>query len=461
MKSFSKKNKIRTTRKIYPKVNGKIIEKTHGWVVAEIRGDAYERGYAHGVLLHKELKRIVNSFPFIVKKYFKTSLSNYIKVCKQEVKDIIKNYFPEIYEEIRGISNGAKKMGINFSVDAIIAWNSAFGMEPFFQNESKKKNEKCSAFIATGDSTQNGEIIMAHNTHTDFLSGQLMNIIMYVYPSSGNQFVMQIAPGYVASGTDWFLCSTGIIGCETTIGGAEYKPKFGSPFFCRIRQAMQYGKTLDEYVEIMLKNNAGDYACSWLFGDVNTNEIMQFEIGLDKHNINRTKNGLFYGMNSAFSFDLNNTETTDTDFHDISSSSGSRNYRLDALLNQKYYGKINNENAKMVISDHYDVFLNKEIMNGRSICNHGEKDEDGTTKRDAFYPRGCTDGKVVNTKMARNLEFEGRFGSACGRVFNVKNHFKLHPEYKDWEPYLKNMDNEPWVNIHPSVKIQPSVSIHP
>jgi hypothetical protein len=102
-----------------------------------------------------------------------------------------------------------------------------------------------------------------------------------------------------------------------------------------------------------------------------------------------------------------------------------------------------------VISDHYDVYLNKEIMNGRSICNHGEKDKDGTTKRDAFYPRGCTDGKVVDSKMARNLQFEGRFGSACGRVFNAKNHFKLHPEYKSWEPYLKNISNEPWITIRP------------
>jgi len=448
MKSISKKNKVRTTRKIYPKVNGKIIEKKHGWVITEIHGDPYERGYAHGVLLYKELKRIVHSFPFIVKKYFKTSLSNYIKVCKTEVKNVIKNDFPEIYDEIRGISDGAKKMGIIFSVDAIIAWNSTFGMDSFFIKEYEKK-ERCSAFIATGDSTQNGEIVMAHNTHTDFLGGQLMNVIMHVYPTTGNHFVMQIAPGYVASGSDWFLCSTGIIGCETTIGGTEYKPKFGSPFFCRIRQAMQYGKTLDEYAEIMLKNNAGDYACSWLFGDINTNEIMQFEIGLDKYNINRTKNGLFYGMNSAFDFDLNNSETKDTDFQDISTSSGSRNYRLDALLNNKFYGKINTENAKEIISDHYDVFLNKEIMNGRSICNHAEKDEYGTTKRNAFYPRGCTDGKVVNSEMARKLDFEGRFGSSCGRIFNVKNHVKNHPEYKDWAPYLENMDNEPWVKIHP------------
>jgi hypothetical protein len=445
MKTVSKK-KNRTTRKIYSKLNGKIIEKKHGWIIAEIRGGAYDRGYAHGVLLYKEIKRVVHSFSFIIHKYFNISASNYVKICKNEIKPIVKNDFPEIYKEICGISAGAKKMGIDFSVDTIIAWNSVFSMEEFFENE--KENEKCSAFIATGDSTQTGEIVMAHNTLTDFLLGQLMNIVLYVYPSIGHHFVMQTAPGFVASGSDWFLSSTGIIGCETTIGDINYKPKFGSPFFCRIRHAMQHGETLDEYVNIMLKNNAGDYACSWLFGDINTNEIMQFEIGLNKYNINRTKNGLFYGMNSAFDFDLRNTETNDTEFHDIYTSSGSRNYRLDSLLNTIYSGKINTENAKKILSDHYDVFLNKEIMNNRSICNHFEMDEHGTNKRKPFYPKSCTDSKVVSSKMAKTLEFEGRFGSSCGRIFNVQKHIKKHPEYNDWKIHLNNMNNEPWIYIH-------------
>lgn len=135
---------------------------------------------------------------------------------------------------------------------------------------------------------------MAHNTHTNFADGQLHNIIMNVIPSSGHPFVMQTSAGYIASGTDWFICSTGMIGCETTIGDINYTPRFGVPYFCRIRQAMQYGKTLDDYEQIMDKKNAGDYACSWLFGDINTNEIMLYEIGLKEKNVQRTKNGVFW-----------------------------------------------------------------------------------------------------------------------------------------------------------------------
>ena len=32
----------------------------------------------------------------------------------------------------------AKKMGVNISIDALISWNSTFGMEPFFEKEVTK-----------------------------------------------------------------------------------------------------------------------------------------------------------------------------------------------------------------------------------------------------------------------------------------------------------------------------------
>lgn len=441
--SNNKKNTHTRKRRII-KVQGKMIEKKEGWTVFEMRGNPYERGYAHGRLLWKEMGRVVKSLPFIVKNNYETSLANYLKVCKKHIFYTVRRDFPEIYEEILGISAGAKSMGVSISAEVLIAWNATHCMNPLFK---KKDSEHCSAFIATGSATENGDIVMAHNTHSDFLMGQLYNIIAYVYPTEGYPFVMQIAPGFVASGSDWFVCSTGIIGCETTISDINYVPKFGAPFFCRLRQAMQYGKTLDDYTRIMLKNNAGDYACSWLFGDINTNEIMLFELGLEKHNIKRTVDGLFYGMNSAFDFELRNTETDDNNFQDLTTGPGSRNYRLDTLLNKEYYGKINTENAATVISDHYDSFLNKQIMNKRSICRHSELDSEGTEKRKPFTPSGCTDGKVVNSKMAKTLSFIGRFGSSCGRTFSVKEHVKKHPEYNEWSKYLENFPHYKWTKI--------------
>ena len=450
MKTVSKKKNNRHTRKYRSeKIKGKIIENKGGWTILEIHGDPYERGYAHGKLLWKELLRVVKSLPFMIKQKFKTSLANYVKICKKNAFAIVKNDFPEFYQEICGISAGAKSMGVTIQVDILIAWNLIHSMGPFFnENEIEKEKQRCSAFIATGSATENGEIVMAHNTHTDFLMGQLYNIIVYVYPNEGFSFSMQIAPGFICSGSDWFISSTGIIGCETTIGGVEYKPQFGAPFFCRLRQAIQYGKTLDDYTSIMLNNNAGDYACSWLFGDIHTNEIMLFELGLEKYNIKRTMDGAFYGMNSAFDFDLRNTETTDNNFQDLTTGPGSRNYRLDSFVNDKFYSKININNAMIILSDHYDSFLNKQIMNKRSICKHSELDVEGTIKVKPFSPVGCIDGKVVDSELAKNLSFMGRFGSSCGRRFSIKKYIENHPEHKEWEKYLDDFPHFKWVKIH-------------
>ena len=65
---------------------------------------------------------------------------------------------------------------------------------------------------------------------------------------------MQTSAGLISSSSDWFLVENGIIGCETTISDINYKPIFGSPYFCRIRDTMQYANSLDECKDILLKN---------------------------------------------------------------------------------------------------------------------------------------------------------------------------------------------------------------
>jgi hypothetical protein len=447
-KTKSKKNNTKkikrtldeTTEK--PIIHGEMIEEKEGWHIAHIYGNPYERGFAHGYLFRNQFKKVLKVFPFIVKEDFKVSLRTFIYKCNKLIKPKVKKHFPEFYEEIQGICAGLKYGNIDVSIEYIIAWNSIMSMSEIFD----KNLERCSAFIACGNATEKGDIVMAHNTHSDYATGQLFNIVLYVTPENGHPFVMQTMPGNIASTSDWFLCGSGIVGCETTIGDINYRPKFGAPFFCRIRQAMQYGDTLDDYVKIMTTNNAGDYACSWLLGNIKTNEIMLFELGLKIKNIQRTHNGVFYGMNSAMSEELREKETNDTDFDNIQTSCGSRHMRLNELLNETYNGKINMENAKKIISDHYDWVLKKQILNKKGICNHNELDgEKG--KRPPYFPRGCTDGKVVNSEIAAKLSFEGRFGAACGEPFMVGKFIKKHPEYKEWAKVLEDRPTKKWTNI--------------
>jgi hypothetical protein len=419
--------------------HGKILHNNQkGWKVINIYGSPYDRGYAHGYLLYDDLAKIIKTYPFILSvDAAPDTFESYLKIARTILQPIIKDKFPEIYEELEGIVAGATAHGTIVNMDFLIAWNAYMSLYSF------KLPGRCSTFIATGNATEKGHIVMAHTTHTAFTDAQFYNIVLFMTPQKGHPFVMQTAAGLVASVTDWFICSTGIIGCESTISETNYSPEFGYPFFCRIRTAMQYGTSLDDYVKIMKDHNAGDYPCSWLFGDINTNEIMLFEIGLHKINEQRTKNGVFYGMNSAIDHELRTAETTDDEWNDIETSTGARALRFNQLLYDKYTGRINTKNAKKILADHYDVFLHKDDPNTRSICNHYENN---TELRGSLYhyPFGCTDGKVTDSTLARKLKFFGRFGSACGRKFSIKKHVKKYPKYKSWEPYVSDFTSYPW-----------------
>lgn len=457
--SYKKKKKILLrqkslkTGKKNERVNGELLYKKEGWITLHIYGNPYQRGFAHGFLLNKEMEETMKVFKYLVKNDFKISFEKYLDICNEKIKPVIMNKFPEFYEEIHGMVDGFKSKGLRITIEQIIGWNSVLSMYDYFVGDVESTKEprikrlnRCSAFIATGNATQKGDIVMAHNTHSEFITGNLLNIVLYVTPDTGFPFVMQTSPGLIASSSDWFICSTGMIGCETTISSISYKSEFGSPYFCRIRQAIQYGESIDDYINIMLKDNAGDYACSWQFGNIKTNEIALFELGLKEHSIKRTFNGVYYGMNSAIDPTIYIKETNDNDKFDVHTTSGSRNFRLNYLLNKKYYGKINVENAKKILSDHYDISVHKEIMNSRTICKHTEL-HDEVTNRKPFFPYGCTDGKVVNSTMATNLKFLGRFGSSCGRIFKASEFLKKHPEYNNLKGILKDFPKYDWVNI--------------
>jgi hypothetical protein len=393
----------------------------HGWKTIVISGNPRERGYAHGRILYRELKLLTEFLPFFVKTDFKTTLEEYVDRCNRMLHQTIKTQYREYYDEMIGISEGALSRGIHISLETIIAWNAFLSMYAEYTNGSSENASeggtapsRCSAFIATGNATKHGDIVMAHNTHCNYVLARLSNIIVYMYPEKGAAFCMQTCPGLICSSMDWFLCDNGMIGCETTITGVKYKPEFGAPYFCRIRDCMQYGKSLDEYAEIMIKNNSGDYACSWLFGDTRTGEIMLFEIGLKRHNIEKTKDGVFYGMNSAIDNSLRVLETKDTDTPDLSTSSGARSARLDYLLKTKYANRIDISNAKRILADHYDVYLNRNNRGCRSICKHTDlagdsvlhknteaNNEQGRTSYSQNATLGACSGLHKNTE-ARN-----------------------------------------------------------
>lgn len=411
-----------------------------GWIILHISGSAYNRGFTHGYFLRTQLETAFRKLPFLCETILKTTIETYYHISNTRILPIVQRDFAEWFEECTGIADGACAAGFNVTPADIIAWNSYESIYSVVVKHTRRC--KCSAFIATGDATSTGEIVMSHNTHVDYVLGASQNVIMYIVPEKGAPFVMQTSPGLICSVTDWFISKSGMMGCETTISNVSYTPKFGAPYFCRIRSAMQYGTSIDSYIKIMSTDNAGDYACSWLFGDIHTGEIALAEIGLRESNILRTKNGIFFGMNSAIGDRLRTRETADLSQFDIKTVSGARKLRFEQLLRQEYYGKISAINAKRIIADHYDVFLRRTRRNQRSICQHTE-----TPSESRVYPWGCVDGKTVDSTMAKRMTFFARWGSACGRKFDASAFIAAYPKFRHWSAVLVDLPATNWITV--------------
>jgi len=344
--------------------NGYSYEK-NGWKYVSIKGTPKERGHAYGYLCAKEFSEIQKTLAFLMMEAYGQNWEFFIEKINSDFKEMTKKDFSEFYEEMEGIADGCNANGCKTTIDEIIAWNFYCSIPYWYSLVSDNRGgkeggakDKCSAFIAVGDWTADGKIVCAHNSFCDFIDGQFSNVVLDLTPEKGHRFIMQTSPCWIWSGTDFFVTAKGIIGTETTIGGfLPYEKKF--PIGYRIRKAMQYGNTLDEYCEILLKENSGDYANSWLFGDTNTNEILRIELGLKYHSIERTKNGFFIGFNAPYDERIRNLEVNNSGFYDIRRHQGARMVRLGDLMDE-HKGKINIEIAKKIISDHHDVYLNKE-----------------------------------------------------------------------------------------------------
>ena len=468
-----------------------------GWIRITIRGGPYDRGFAHGELAAHLFPHVFRVLSFMSKEGYGRDIDFLYEICNDFFEPIIRKRFPKIYQEMRGIADGAK-----LRLCQVILINMYMSLPYFYSHmlryidtpkyrkkyadvirdeyaisanpaslasRNAKLNEykdRCSLIMAVGsDWTKNGDIVCGHSSFSNFLDAQFCNIILRIEPETGDghTIVMQSAAGGVFSMTDFFVTSAGIIGSETTIGNFNAF-ELRDPICCRIRECMQYGNTLDDYAERLQKGNSGDYACSWMFGDIHHKKIMRVELGLNYVNIETTKNGVFVGFNSTYDERIRNIECSHSlsssvndatsignvdsgdnslGFRNITSSIGNRRVQLEKLA-EKYRGKIDTSIAMKILSDHYDNHLGKINANTRTVCKHNYSDKDAASP---FKPVGAYDCKVVDSALAAKMTFLARWGPPCGTSFYVKQHITKHPEWKDWEEYLVDMPKRPWVEV--------------
>jgi hypothetical protein len=446
-------------------ING-ICHEQNGWLYISVNGTPLERGYAYGYYCASEFKKIQEMLKHMIYEDTGKTWDYFIGIARDYFKENAEKDFPEFYQEIIGIARGCCAGGTETTVDEILAWNNYFTIVDSWYNTqsvgptSRKEgggggkggggngggSDRCSAFIAVGDYTKDGKIVVAHNSFSNFIDGQFMRIILDINPDKGHRFIMQTSACWIWSGSDFFVTAAGIIGTETTIGGfIPYENNF--PIGFRIRKAMQYGNNFNDYESILLKGNSGDYANSWLFGDINTNKIMRIELGLKYYNTEIKDNGFFIGFNSTYDPRIRNEECANSGFNDIRRHQGARKVRLEDLM-EKHRGKIDVNIAKKIISDHYDVYLNKVNPCSRTVCSHYELDAREYMSEPGrplpFQPRGAVDGCICSSDEARKMSFWAKYGSSCNIPFNSKKFFNKHRQWKNQAPFVFDRPNQPW-----------------
>ena len=123
---------------------------------------------------------------------------------------------------------------------------------------------------------------------------------------------------------------------------------------------------------------------------------------------------------------------------------------------EEHKGKINIDIAQKIIADHYDVYLKKEDNPcSRTVCSHYDLDAreymSQADRPKPFAPHGAVDGFVVDSALAKQMKFIGRFGNSCGMPFVASDFCDQHIQYNIFRPYLKDRPSQPWTEFstHP------------
>jgi hypothetical protein len=433
-----------------------------GWTYVHLEGSPADIGFQHGYLLAPEIADALESIKLFDMHETQRDWEFFRKTAREMLWPHID---AEYQQELQGIADGVKAHGVDLDVYDIVALN-AFEEVPDYYVPWLNKREKqakapklaapgnCSAFIATGAYTKDHQIVIAHNNWTSYLAGERWVVILDILPQHGQRILMDGFPGVITSDDDFGLNSAGIMITETTITQFEGWDPNGKPEFVRSRKALQYAKSIDDYVRIIKEGNNGGYANDWLIGDRKTGEIAYLELGLKNTPLWRTKDGYFVSSNFARDPKLIQEETSGFDPNDASSSMNARHARWEELMKQEK-GKIDVGMAEQFLSDHDDSFdktasgVEKGQPNERALCGHVDASSRGVKEWgwDAYNPGGAVQGKATDSQMAANMSFVARAGHPCGADFLAADFLERHPEFSWQKPLLRDMKAGPWTTF--------------
>ncbi len=390
--------------------SGPGVTEREGWKIVKLSGKPSEIGLQHGRALAAEIDDAIKAVKLELDHDGQGFDWNFYRNSAQRI--CIPKIPQEYHDEIMGIVKGINEKGFKYDYVDLVTYNAYMELAWNYAPEEKKrrdaakgggqrgknqpKPDHCSAFIATGSTTADGKIVMAHSMWDGFLTGQRITIILDITPAKGHRFVMDCFPGYIHSGTDWFINDAGILITETTTPCEGFDEK-GTPEFVRARSAAQYSENLDDVYRWFEKGNNGGYSNTWLIGDLKANEIGKLELALRNVVFSRSKQGWYSGSNIAEDAKVLREDAPGYNPNDPNNGCETRRKRWAELLTQNA-GKVDAMMAKAFMGDVIDQRTGKVGASGHTLCGRADIG-DGTQLH------GATNAKVTTAAMASRLSF--------------------------------------------------------
>lgn len=414
--------------------SGAYVTEKEGFRYIQVSGTPDEIGYQHGTILHDLIPRSLSAYAHATERSYGLTWDrvrlhgrNYWALVPQEQK-----------EEIEAIARGASENGaINPLGDPVDTWDilalnaiwdiwwraeppgNIWWWLPFgsgLPSPPSNTPHHCSAFVATGDATEDGGFVLAQSLWMPYFLSPAHAVFIDIIPNQGNRIFMEVTAGMIWSGTEYYMNSAGMVIAETTLGTGPYRWG-GVPSFVRLRKAVQYAGSIDEFKDIMLENTNGAYCGDYLLADAKTNEVAILELGSYEWELKRTKNGFLPSCNYPWDPEV---------AEEMGAPRGwdhgcyPRWVRWEQL-SERDYGTIDVYKGMEYLGDHYDTVEEKINPCSHTLCGHVENA--------SGYPHGSLDGKVTNRSMALRMEVWARFGHSCGEPFIVSDHAEKNPEY--------------------------------
>jgi hypothetical protein len=382
-----------------------------GWIILHLSGSPHDVGFQHGALAFKEIESTLRVFKFAAQSETSMNWNWYRTAAKRLFWSKLE---PEYQSEISAIAEGAQSKGAKIDADDILALNAYIELSDYYLPVFRAKQTHsevisrapmaCSAFVATGNATKDGKVVMGHNFWWGYLTGEHWNVVLDIHPEKGNHFMMDAAPGFIESGTDWAINDKGLGLCETTISGIRGFDENGLPEFQRMRKAIQYGDSLDSLSHILKAGNNGGYANTWLMVDAKSNEIGKLELGLKNVIFSSSTDGYYYGANFPEDPKLIREETPDY-FDDGGSDTRKARWKKHLEADK---GKVDIGLAESYIADSYDVDSKQADGGGGALCGKGGGS-------------GAINGKALSADDILRMQFWARMGIPDGTNMVVAN----------------------------------------